>query len=176
MILFVNGEDFSAGAKAVNDFSFANDDFRFVALGLKPHPDNLAASYGMHLSKMLKLALVCSAEASSTNQRILDTTYEYINSINPKQHTVVIIGWGKIDKKNIQEHESIYELHQFLTKKKIPHLFFNATDCFTNVPKELHKDWNHNFIDPYLKTANGSSHLFWAQYLFKHLTTNNISV
>jgi hypothetical protein len=176
MILYVNGEDYSAGAKTATNFSFANDDFRFVALGSKPHPDNLAVCYGMHLSKLLKLALICGAEASSTNRRILDTTYEYINNIDPKQHTVVIIGWAKVEKKTVQEHEEIYELHQYLDNKKVTHLFFNAVDPFTNVPENLHKDWGNNFIDPYAKIANEYDHLFWAQYLFKHLTTHKFNV
>jgi hypothetical protein len=176
MILYVNGSNYSAGAKAVNKFLFANDDFRYVALGAKPHPDNLAASYGMHLSKLLKLALICGAEANSSNTRILDTTYEYINNIDIKQHTVVIIGWAKIEKRDVQDHEKIFELHQYLKNKKITHLFFNETDAFTNVPKNFHKDWGVNFLEPYTKHANSHAHLFWARYLFKHLTTNNITV
>jgi hypothetical protein len=176
MILYVNGSNYSAGAKLVNDFSFANDDFRHVALGLKPHPDNLATSYGMHLSKLLKLALVCGAEANSSNNRILDTTYEYINSIDVKQHTVVIIGWAKIEKRDAKDHEKIFELHQYLNDKNITHLFFNEADPFTNVPKDLHKDWGVNFIEPYTKYADSNVHLFWAQHLFNWLTANKFNV
>ena len=93
MILYVNGDSHSAGAQSVNNYAFANDDFTKVALGRKPHPDNVAASYGMQLSKMLKLALVCDAESGCSNERILRTTYDYINSIPKKQHTFVLIGW-----------------------------------------------------------------------------------
>jgi hypothetical protein len=176
MILYVNGEDFSAGACAVNDFSFANDDFKYVALGLKPHPDNLAASYGIHLSKMLALALVCEAEAQSSNQRIIDTTYNYINNISPKQHTLVVIGWNAIGRKNLKDHESIFQLHNDLIKNKMPHLFFNAVDNFTLIPENQRKNWGISFINPYSETAIGHTHLNWAQRLFKHLTINNISV
>jgi len=174
MILYVNGEDFSAGARAVNDFSFANDDFKYVALGLKPHPQNLSVSYGMHLSKMLKLALVCEAEAQSTNERILETTYAYLNNINPKQYTTVIIGWSLV--KNADMHEQIYNLHKLLSKKKIPHLFFNAVSDMSFIPQEMRKKWKSNFIEPYNNSLSTKDHLFWAQYLFKHLTTNNINI
>lgn len=176
MKLYINGEDFSAGAFAVNDFSFANDDFKYVAFGLKPHPDNLAASYGMHLSKMLALALVCEAEAQSSNQRIIDTTYNYINNISPKQYTIIVIGWAALDKKTIHVHDEIYDLHKLLYKKKLPHLFFNAVNDMSIVPKENRKNWKQNFIGPYNQSATKHDHLFWAQYLFKHLTINNISV
>lgn len=93
MILYVNGDSHAAGAQAVNDYAFANDDFTKVALGRKAHPDNLAVSWGANLSKMLALALVCDAEAGCSNERILRTTYDYINKINQKQHTFVAIGW-----------------------------------------------------------------------------------
>ncbi len=176
MILYVNGEDFSAGAKAVNDYSFANDDFRHVALGTKPHPENLVASYGMHLSKMLALALVCNAEAQFTNQQILETTNNYLENIDPKQYTIVIIGWTKVAKNRIEEHGQIYNLHRYLVQRNITHLYFNATDPFSNVPKELHKDWGFNFIEPYSSTATGHTQLSWAQYLFNHLTKHKISI
>lgn len=93
MILYVNGDSHSAAAQAVNDHAFANDDFRHVSLGRKPHPDNLAVSYGMELSKLLKLALICNAEAGCGNERILRTTYDYLDKIDPKQHNFVVIGW-----------------------------------------------------------------------------------
>lgn len=176
MILYVNGEDFSAGAKAANEFSFANDDYRYVALGSKAHPENLSVSYGMHLSKMLKLALVCEAEAQSSNERILETTYKYINTISSKQFTNVVVGWAPINPKNIKVHEEIYKLHKALSKKKIPHLFFNAVSDMSLVPKDEHKNWKKNFIGPYNENAKGQTHLSWAQFLFKQLTTQNISV
>lgn len=176
MILYVNGEDFSAGAKAVNDFSFANDDYRYVASGSKPHPENLSVSYGMHLSKMLKLALVCEAESQSTNERILKTTHTYINGISPKQFTNVVIGWAPITTKTIAVHDQIRDLHKALYKKKIPHLFFNAKNDMSIVPEEDRKNWKKNFIEPYTNSALGHTHLSWAQFLFKQLTNQNINV
>lgn len=93
MILYVNGDSHAAGAQAVNDYCFANDDFTKVALGRKPHPDNLNASWGMHLSKMLNLALVCDAEAGCSNERILRTTQEFINKNYKKSNFMIVIGW-----------------------------------------------------------------------------------
>lgn len=96
MILYVNGDSHSAGAQAVNNHCFANDDFSKVALGRKPHPDNLEVSWGMQLSKMLKLALVCDAEAASSNERILRTTYSFLETLDQKRYpyVMVIIGWS----------------------------------------------------------------------------------
>jgi len=96
MILYVNGDSHAAGAQAVNDYCFANDDFTKVALGRKPHPDNLAVSWGAHLSKMLNLALVCDAEAASSNERILRTTTSFLDTVDSKRysHLMVIIGWS----------------------------------------------------------------------------------
>lgn len=93
MILYVNGDSHSAGAQAVNDYAFANDDFSKVALGKKPHPENLKVSYGSNLSNFLKLALVCDAEAGCSNERIIRTTYDYLNKKDNKQKTLIVIGW-----------------------------------------------------------------------------------
>jgi hypothetical protein len=236
MILYVNGDSHTAAVQAVNNFCFANDDFSKVALGKKPHPDNLAVSWGAHLSKMLALALVCDAEAGCSNERILRTTYDYVNKLDPKQHTFIAIGWtnwtrtewfddelnemiqinanfentatpnlktkykqyvAKLDfiKKQIEWHDKIWQLHLDLNERNITHLFFNANDDLKDIPKSMQRDWNNFYISPYnstqtyinVCTAAGfkhnewyhfkqDAHLFWAQYLFKHLTTNNISV
>ena len=231
MILYVNGDSHSAGAQAVNDYCFANDDFAKVALGRKPHPDNLEVSWGMQLSKMLKLALVCDAEAASSNERILRTTYSFLETLDQKRYpyVMIIIGWSNWErteflnsnneyiqinpsfepeedellpafKKYVREtkyavkqtewHNKIWELHQVLEEKKIPHLFFNANDSFQGI-KPL--DWNNCYVDPYninscytnwIK-AKGfkcndwyhygpDAHLSWAQHLFTWLTKNNI--
>lgn len=94
MILYVNGDNHSAASRATNDHSFASDDFSKVALGKKPHPDNLAVSYGMQLSKMLRLALVNDAQSGSSNERIMRTTREFLANRNKNDYTVVIIGWS----------------------------------------------------------------------------------
>ena len=96
MILYVNGDSHTAAAQAVNDYCFANDDFSKVALGRKPHPDNLEVSWGNHLSKILKLALVCDAEAASSNERILRTTHLFLDTLDQKRYPYVmmIIGWS----------------------------------------------------------------------------------
>ena len=191
MILYVNGEDQSSGAEVANSFSVASDDYTKVALGTKPHPENLQASWGMHLSKMLALALVCDAVSGSSNEQILQTTYEFIDSIEQKKYpyVMVVIGWADWDKnpaKQVALQQEIWELHQYLNMKRIPHLFFNAGMTPNNL-EELH--WGNCFIDPYDKQGSFISwslaqgyehnaryhfkrdaHLAWANYLFKWLT------
>lgn len=142
MILYVNGDSHSAAAQAVNDFSFANDDFARVALGRKPHPDNLAASYGMHLSKMLKLALVCEAEAGCSNERILRITKEFLK----KQHQCfVVIGWAnpsKIEFWDSQENEML----------QVDMLFPNS------VPRYLEKEFRKHIVNLDIKEQNQRWH------------------
>ena len=95
MILYVNGDSHTAAAGAAVPYAYANDDIRYVAQGYRPHPENLQASWGMHLSRMLGLGLKCDAEAAGSNDRILRTTREFLatraNLSNP--FTVVVIGW-----------------------------------------------------------------------------------
>jgi hypothetical protein len=90
-ILYVNGDSHSAGAEAVNDYCFAEDDPFYYALGRIPHPDNERASYGCNIANELFAILHCDAESASSNARIIRTTREYIKNIKPD---VIIIGWS----------------------------------------------------------------------------------
>ena len=71
MILYVNGDSHSAGAEAVNDYCFAEDDPFYYALGRIPHPDNERASYGCNIANELFAILHCDAESASSNSRII---------------------------------------------------------------------------------------------------------
>ena len=96
MILYVNGDNHTVAAQAINDYCFANDDFSKIALGRKAHPNNLEVSWGSQLAKLLKLALVSDAECDSSNERILRSTYEFLETLNAKKYsyTMIVIGWS----------------------------------------------------------------------------------
>ena len=108
MILYVNGDEHTAAAKAANDFAYANDDIRYVVQGLRPHPDNLAVSWGMNLSKKLKLGLKCDAESGASNDRIIRTTNAFLNTLgslgNP--YTVIVIGWTSWEREEWHDEDS----------------------------------------------------------------------
>lgn len=108
MILYVNGDSHAAAAEAVNPHAFANDDIRFVAQGRRPHPDNLQASWGMHLSRLLGLGLKCDAESASSNDRIIRTTNDFLATRrqmgNP--YTVIVIGWSTWEREEWYDDES----------------------------------------------------------------------
>ena len=91
MILYVNGDSHSAGAEAVNTYCFAEDDPNLRLSGRKPHPNNLAVSYGQLLADNLNYDLVCQAESASSNDRILRITREYLKFNTPD---LIIIGWS----------------------------------------------------------------------------------
>jgi hypothetical protein len=92
MILYVNGDSHTAGAEAVNPHCFAKDDPLYWKLGRLPHPDNEKASYGCELANMLHAVLQCDAESASSNDRIIRTTYDYIDRHNKPD--LIIIGWS----------------------------------------------------------------------------------
>ena len=92
MIVYVNGDSHSAGAEAVNDYCFAEDDRAYYALGRAPHPDNERVSYGCNIANELYAILHCDAESASSNSRIIRTTQQYIR--NEGTPDVIIIGWA----------------------------------------------------------------------------------
>jgi hypothetical protein len=91
VILYVNGDSHSAGAEAVNTYSFAQDDSLYWNMDREPHPDNLRVSYGCELANMLGAILQCDAESASSNDRIIRTTYKALDIVKPE---LVIIGWS----------------------------------------------------------------------------------
>lgn len=104
MILYVNGDSHSAGAEAVNDYCFAEDDPFYYALGRIPHPDNERVSYGCNIANELFAILYCDAESASSNARIIRTTRKYLETNNPD---FVIIGWSTWEREEWL-HDGVY--------------------------------------------------------------------
>ena len=104
MILYVNGDSHSAGAEAVNDYCFAEDDSLYWRLGRKPHPANEQASYGCLIANQLNAVLHCDAESASSNSRILRTTRKYLETYIPD---VIIIGWSTWEREEWL-HDNVY--------------------------------------------------------------------
>ena len=104
MIIYVNGDSHSAGAEAVNDYCFAEDDPFYHALGRIPHPDNERASYGCNIANELFAILHCDAESASSNARIIRTTRKYLETTTPN---FVIIGWSTWEREEWL-HDGVY--------------------------------------------------------------------
>ncbi len=104
MILYVNGDSHSAGAEAVNNYCFAEDDPFYHALGRIPHPDNERVSYGCNIANELFAILHCDAESASSNARILRTTRDYLSTNKPD---AVIIGWSTWEREE-WFHDNMY--------------------------------------------------------------------
>ena len=93
--LYVNGDSHTAGAEAVNQHTFAEDDPKYFYMGRAPHPHNLQVSWGKQLSDTLKMPFYCGAESASSNTRILRTTSEWLEKrpyIN--KDLLIIIQWS----------------------------------------------------------------------------------
>jgi hypothetical protein len=127
MILYVNGDSNSAGAEAINPYAFAEDDPLYWALGRKPHPDNLRVSYGCIIANYLNAVLECGAESASSNQRIMRTTNEYLQT-EPKPD-MIIIGWSTWEREE-WFHDGVYY-----------QVTGGGTDTVPNVLKDQYKNW-----------------------------------
>ena len=93
MKLYVNGDSHTAGAEAVSPAAFAEDD-GYPELGRRPHPANLAASWGQQLANKLGVELICDAESAASNYRILRTTRAWMKNLLPWESAVAIIQWS----------------------------------------------------------------------------------
>lgn len=93
MILYVNGDSHTAAAEAVSPAAFAEDD-GYPELGRRPHPKNLAVSWGKILADRLKYNFVCDAESAASNYRIMRTTRSWLEQLPPWEEAVVLIQWS----------------------------------------------------------------------------------
>jgi hypothetical protein len=134
MILYVNGCSHAAGAEAVNDYCFAEDDPLYWALGRQPHPDNLKVSWGCELANMLGAILRCDAESASSTDRIIRTTRQYLNDNKPD---LIVIGWPTWEREewlidgvyyqvNASGHDSVPADYQNKYKEWISNLDFKS--------------------------------------------------
>lgn len=94
MKLYVNGDSHTAAAEAVCPHAFAEDDGALYHLGRRPHPSNLAVSWGQQLAHQLRASFYCDAESASSNQRIMRTTREWLASNSDQQGQLIIIQWS----------------------------------------------------------------------------------
>jgi len=110
--------------------------------------------------------------------------HDWPNEIKEKyQNYIANLDWQRA---TAQAHDQIFELHTELSDLKIPHLFFNTYNDFSNQSK---KDWHNSYIDPYDPNmtywkwltncgfkSNESyhfgpdAHRKWAEFLLPHLT------
>lgn len=103
-----------------------------------------------------------------------------------------------INQKIVDIHNRIWKLHQDLTQRKIPHLFFNTYSDFSTIKNFSHLgteeyDWGSSYVDPYSRSgtyyewclANGfktarpnsyhfgaDAHCAWAEFLYRSIVTN----
>lgn len=136
MILYVNGDSHSAGAEALNMHCFAEDDPLYWSLGRIPHPDNLQVSYGCEIANMIGAVLECDAESASSNDRIIRTTWNYLQGVQGMFNNVtpdyLIIGWSTWEREE-WKHEGTY---------------YQVTGSGTDsVPPELHSKYKKWVID-----------------------------
>ena len=182
MLLYVNGNEISAGACCINDFVQADDDYRFTAQANKAHPENVLHSYGYYLSRLLNLGFRCEASVKHNNQEIAKSVEHFVCNSLPllkSQYTVVVVGWL-----SIVDADPVNKLATLLDQKNIQKIFFNIkkpalkplTFTFDNCI-DLHSS-NDCFI-PWCKDSgyqlknnqypDSQAHNAWAKYIFKKI-------
>lgn len=138
MILYVNGDSHTAGAEAVNLHAFAEDDPDYNYLGRRPHPDNLAVSWGKQLANMLKAGLKCDAESAASNQRIIRTTKNWLDKHGQTcDELLVIIQWSTWERKEWLIDGEYYQINA----SGIDHVPSSHQDAYKKFITEI--DWKN---------------------------------
>ena len=149
MILYVNGDSHTAAAEAVNNHAFAEDDTNYWHLERRPHPDNLAVSWGKLLAERLKANFYCDAESASSNDRIMRTTKQWIqNNDKNLYRTLIILQW------------STWEREEWLINDKYYQVNASGIDVVPESHQQQYKeyianlDWQKKTHDAHLKIWN----------------------
>jgi hypothetical protein len=134
MKLYVNGDSHAAAAEAVNAHSWAEDDSQYFYLGHAPHPDNMAVGWPRRLADTVKAALMCDAEAGSSNARILRTTRAWLKENHHRlSEALVIIQWSTWEREEWVDSAGRY-------------IQVNASGI-DHVPPELQERYKHFVVD-----------------------------
>lgn len=165
MILYVNGDSHTAAAEAVNPHAFAEDDSNYWHLERRPHPDNLAVSWGRLLADRLKANFYCDAESASSNDRIIRTTKEWID-IHPSQlyRTLMVIQW------------STWEREEWLIDGEYYQVNASGIDVVPEIHQQQYKEyisginWKEKSEEAHLKIWN--FHLWLKSRDIKHVFFN----
>lgn len=182
MLLYVNGNELSGGACAMNNFVQANDDIHHTASGNKAHPDNTMHSYGYYLSRLLNVGFWCEATVRKSNQEIHDSVLNFVDNVLPtlrSHYTVVAVGWMP----GVDIH-LLSNLAEKLKTLNIDYVFFNtekplpkSTEInFGNYldltdPNECFLTWckNQNYQLKNNQYPNAAGHNAWAKYIFSKI-------
>lgn len=129
MILYVNGDSHAAAAESVNPYAFAEDDPSFFYMGRIPHPENKAVAWSTILAKTLKAYLHLDAESASSNQRILRTSRDWLDSHHSPEHSLVVIQW------------STWEREEWIIDDCLYQITASGTDMLPESHQSRYKSW-----------------------------------
>jgi len=185
MILYVNGNEHSAGAKLVNSYVWANADKAYWALEDRPHPDNLIVSWSSRLASLAKLSLMNDCRSNASITSIIERTNEWIEG-RQSSDIFVVIGFP-----SIAEDESFQQVlteDEQLTNLGIKHLFFMNHKYKDDIGFKY--SLNNNILETsyseYLHSKNASkvmlsntyfdsnAHSLWTNYLLSHIVKYNL--
>ena len=183
MKLLVVGDLHSYAAMATNNFESANvceslnvkNDPNVMMLGYTPHPDNYQVSWGVKLSRLLKMNYEVYASISDKDKiRYASEFIEFYDDL------FLIMGW------NLNNSDvSIFNFHLMLNERKIKHLFFNndsqhqsqydfkgcyMEDAYTEYLKSL----GHNTVILSDIYYGAKAHADWSKYILKHIVQRGL--
>ena len=162
----------AAGAKCVNDYSYAHEDQLWRHVGDVPHPDNKANAWQIHITPVMQIGSFNLAKANYNNETIMTETMRYVNTKPHPEDVIAIIGFEDWDGL-LRGHESllrdVVQLHEQLNSSKTKHLMFNTVNCL-NIQENGRYDFGDSYIGPYDPQETMVSQLTKQNLYFNHNT------
>jgi len=170
-VIYINGDSHSAGAQIINDHSFAEDDYRYTALGRRPHPENIPYTFGYKLANALNQAFWLDAESASSNDRIIRTTKKAIDETINKQNMFIIIGWATFEREEWKYKDGYLQLSAGGSDSVPKEFETDYKEWVTNqteiVLDKKTKMWHDRIYEFHLELQEQNiKHLFFNTYLY----------
>ena len=157
MIIYANGDSHTAGAEAVNTYAFANDDPRLFYMGRQPHPENAQVAWPKILGDLIKMPVHNNAESAASNQRIMRTTREWLDTTTHRD-IFAIIQW------------STWEREEWFYQGEYYQVTASGTDDVPDALKQQYKEFIAN--SNWAQAAKQAHQDIWAFH--EELNTRNI--
>jgi hypothetical protein len=162
-VIYVNGDSHSAGADIIPGICFAQDDLRYLVYGRRAHPEAVVQTYGYYIAQMFNQGFFCEAESGSSNDRIMRTTKQYINSTKDKKSIGwIIIGWTGWEREEWKHGEDYIQITA------------SGTDSVPESMEEEYKEW---IVNQTYETLE-SKRVYWQEQIknfSEELTQQNIN-
>lgn len=158
MILYINGNEHYAGAYAVVNVMYAEEDMDLWWMGQAGHPKNIDVSFGRILSSVLKARPIIEARRYNSDDEIIQTTKNFVTNNPVNEQIVAVVALDQFDSTQVQDLADFFKssnvrfiIHPHADYIKWMQDHGHGANEFGYFGENAQKAWAANLIKPLTK-------------------------